>query len=152
MLVAAYAGIAAYCALSFFLGPSGLFAYRELEARRDAMSKRLAELCATNERLGAELEALRADPERARLEARKLGYLASGETLVVVAGAGKSGERERRAAGDVLPFAEPSSITDRALKEAALAVAIMTLCATLLRDARRTPVQRKRRVHEASRA
>jgi hypothetical protein len=116
-----------YCTLSILVGPAGISAYRRLDARKAAMSANLAELSLIRERLNAELESLKSDPDRAAREARGLGYLRKGETAVIL------GERVERVppidSGKVLPFAEPAAIGDVALKEIALgaALAIMAL-------------------------
>lgn len=91
------------------------------------MGANLAELGLIRERLNAELESLKSDPDRAAREARSLGYLRKGETAVIL------GERVERIppidSGKILPYAEPSAIGDMALKEIALgaALAVMAL-------------------------
>ncbi len=118
-----------YCCLSFLVGPAGLAAYRRLEARKAAMGANLSELGTIRARLGAELDSLKSDPDRAAREARALGYLRKGETAVIL------GERVESVgpidSGRVLPYAEPSAIDDAAIKEIALgaALAMMALLA-----------------------
>ena len=109
------------------VGPAGLSAYRRLEARKTAMAANLAELGTIRERLNAELDSLKSDPDRAALEARGLGYLRKGETAVIL---GERTEHIRSIeSGKVLPYAEPAAIDDQALKEIALgaALAVMAL-------------------------
>jgi hypothetical protein len=120
-----------YCILSVLVGPAGISAYRRLETRKSAMGANLAELQATRERLSAELDSLKSDPDRAAREARGLGYLRKGETAVIL------GERVERVrpidSGQVLPYAEPAALGDQALKEislgAALAAMALLFCA-----------------------
>jgi cell division protein FtsB len=118
LALCAYAGIAAYCALSFFFGPAGLSSYRRLEERKAAMEANLVGLEAIGKSLGAELESLKTDPDRAAREARSLGYLRKGEDVI------QFGERTERvraiSAGKVLPYAESPALSDLALKEIAL--------------------------------
>jgi cell division protein FtsB len=123
--VSLYAGIASYCILSVLAGPAGLGAYRRLEARKAAMAANLAQLGGIRENLGAELEALKSDPDRAAMEARSLGYLRKGETGVVL------GEKTPRAeaieTGRVLGYAEPPALGDLALKEISLGASLAVL-------------------------
>lgn len=91
------------------------------------MAANLAELGTIRERLNAELDSLKSDPDRAALEARGLGYLRKGETAVIL---GERTEHIRSIeSGKVLPYAEPAAIDDQALKEIALgaALAVMAL-------------------------
>jgi cell division protein FtsB len=125
--ISLYAGMLFYCALSVLVGPAGISAYRRLEARKAAMGANLAELGTIRERLNAELDSLKSDPDRAAREARSLGYLRKGETAVIL---GERAESVRRIeVGKVLPYAEPAAIDDSAIKEIALgaALAVMAL-------------------------
>lgn len=127
--LAAYAGMAVYCALSILFGPAGLVAYRRLEDRKAAMEANLQALGAKRESLNAELESLKSDPDRAAREARSLGYLRKGETALIVG--------ERREAirpidiGAVLPFAEPAALGDLALKEISLGACLAAMALLL---------------------
>jgi hypothetical protein len=117
--------MALYCLLSALVGPAGVSAYRRLEARKAEMAVNLEELGRIRERLNAELDSLKSDPDRAAREARGLGYLRRGETAVIL------GERVERVrpidAGKVLPYAEPAALDDRALKEISLGAALAAL-------------------------
>jgi cell division protein FtsB len=127
LALAAYAGISLYCLLSALVGPAGLTAYRRLEERKAAMEANLARLGAIREGLSAELESLKADPDRAAREARSLGYLRKGETAILLEG--RSAPAAPMDAGHVLPFAEPAALGDRVLKEISLGagLAVMAL-------------------------
>jgi cell division protein FtsB len=120
-----YTGIALYCLLSALAGPAGLLAYRRLESRNAAMEANLASLSGIGERLNAEIESLKSDPDRAAREARSLGYLRKGETALIL------GERREPArpldTGKVLPFAEPAALDDLVLKGIALGAALAAM-------------------------
>jgi cell division protein FtsB len=140
LALALCAGLASYCALSMLVGPAGLAAYHRLEGRKAAMEANLGELKAIGERLSAELESLKSDPDRAAREARSLGYLRKGEKALLL------GERQDRArpidVGSVLPDAVPAVLGDAALKEMSLGAGLAVLA--LLLAPRRLPPGRKR--------
>jgi cell division protein FtsB len=139
-----YAGMAIYCVLSVLVGPAGLSAYRRLEARKAAMEANLAELERIRGRLGAELDSLKTNPDRAALEARSLGYLREGETVLIL---GDKAERLSPIdAGAILPYAETATLDDRVLKEISLGatLALMALlCAPRVRAASGTASSRR---------
>jgi len=117
-----YVGLLVYCLLSLFLGPAGISAYGRLEERKEAMLVNLDRLGSIRAALDAELESLKSDPERAALEARSLGYLRKGETILLL-----DGRREGMApleTGKVLPFAQPASLDDATLKGISLGLCL----------------------------
>jgi hypothetical protein len=89
------------------------------------MGANLAMLGTIRERLNAELDSLKSDPDRAAREARGLGYLRKDETAVIL------GERVERVrpidVGQVLPYAEPVALGDQALKEISLGAALAAM-------------------------
>lgn len=143
-----YVGLAVYCILSALIGPAGLLAYEKLGERRAAMSENLAALATRNERLRAELDALRSDPDRVAREARGLGYLGRDEYEFVLVG--RSRERiESVEPGDFLPYKAPETVSDRFIKELALVGGLGAFLLGLLRPGKGS--QRPRRLHRASR-
>lgn len=140
--LAIYAAVAAYCLLSIVAGPAGLIAYAKLEERRDAMQANLEELQATHGALQSELAALTSDPDRLRREARELGYLAKGETAIVLPAAAEPAPRRRFEAGRVLPYAAPPALSDERIKTISLAIGLASLICALVSDLRRSPVDR----------
>ncbi|MGA2546051.1 MAG: septum formation initiator family protein [Rectinemataceae bacterium] len=122
-----YAGFTIYCTLSVLIGPAGFLAYRRLEAKKTAMEANLGKLGTLRENLNAELESLKSDPDRAAREARSLGYLRKGETVLLL------GDRIEQVkpieTGKVLPYAEPTALGDLVLKEISLgaSIALMAL-------------------------
>jgi cell division protein FtsB len=139
LALALYAGIAIYCSLSILIGPAGLSAYALLEARKADMQANLVELEAIRGSLGAQLEALKSDPDRIALEARGLGYLRKGETAVVL------GERVERVdsldTGTVLTYGPSTALDDAAIKQIAFGV---FLAVVALLFAPRAPVPKGR--------
>jgi len=125
LAISLYLGLLVYCVLSILLGPAGIAAYQRLEERQSAMRANLDELAVLRGRLSADLESLKSDSDRAAREARALGYLRKGETAVIL------GERAERVdpidTGRVLPYAEPSSIADAALKRIALGACLAAM-------------------------
>jgi len=131
LFVALYIGIAAYCLLSVVAGPAGFFAYRELEARREVMVRNMESLGSTNEALRTELDSLRSDPARAGREARALGYLAPGETALVVAGDDRSRGQRRLEPGSVIKAKAPVPLSDALIKELSILAGLMSLGVSL---------------------
>jgi cell division protein FtsB len=143
-------GFFAYCSLSALLGPSGLTAYKALEASKASMEANLERLSSINERLSGELESLISDPDRAAAEARSLGYLRKGETEVLVGG--KKAGAPRIDIGEVLPYADPPALGDGVIKAISLGAAMTAMAALLAPGvlARRPRRYRDRLVHSAS--
>lgn len=130
LAISLYAGYSLYCALSLVFGPAGLESYRRLEARNSAMESNLVELGTIRQGLNAELDSLKSDPERAALEARSLGYLRKDETALIL------GEKVENVppinAGKVLPYAEPTTLSDLEIKEISIG-AVLAIMALFLR-------------------
>jgi len=127
LFVALYIGVAAYCLLSVIAGPAGIFAYRELALRKDAMALNMDSLGSTNASLRAELDALRSDPDRAGREARALGYLSPGETALVVAGDDPGRGQHRLDSGSVLKAKAPVPLSDAFIKEISFLIGLVSL-------------------------
>lgn len=74
----------AYCALTIVAGPSGILASRMAAASAAGMERNLRYLESKHADLALELEALRTSRQAVALESRSLGYVADGETMVVL--------------------------------------------------------------------
>ena len=129
LVLSAWVGLAVYCALSFCFGPAGLAAYSRLEARKTAMEANLTRLESVRSSLDAELASLKNDPDRAAREARSLGYLRKGETILVLGE--KRDDSERPETGKVLPYAQSAALSDDELKCIALGAALAVLALML---------------------
>lgn len=103
-----YLALGFLCAslLVFVFGGAGLLAYGASSRHRAQLERNIDELEATNARLLQELESLRSDPERLRLQARELGYFREDEYVIRVEGAPAA--RNSYAVGRVI-LREPSS-------------------------------------------
>ena len=75
-----------YVLISFLGGQNGLWAMRQLEEQRQEISINMAEIVKINEELELEYTALRNDMDVVAAYARRLGFVAEGETLVKVTG------------------------------------------------------------------
>jgi cell division protein FtsB len=80
------AGFAIASLLIYFFGDSGLFAYRSLDGYRQALAANVEELQARNAKLSQELAALRDDPQRSLVLARKIGLYQAGDEVVKLEG------------------------------------------------------------------
>ena len=96
--------------------------------RATEMRRNLGSLMDRNKALGADLESLRSDSDRAEREARSLGYLAVGQYEVVLAG-WVDGRSSTLGAGTTLAYQRPSSLGDGEIKALS---ALATLIAFLL--------------------
>jgi hypothetical protein len=147
LLISLYAGAVAYLLSAFLLGPTGIESLRKLERYRDELVGHMDEL----ERIGTGLEAavhdLEANPERIRLEARRLQYFAAGEKIIKIEG--YNGPASRLTPGGLLL---PRSIeqTPPAIQRAiALGAALATfIVLSMLREG---GLLQRRRTHTASR-
>jgi len=119
LLAAVYVAIATYSLISIVAGPGGLIAESRLAGHSARMRANLESLKAINRGLGSELEALRSDPDRARREARDLGYIGFDEIEVVIPGRGPAMEGAETPGG-VLVFEAPTVIADGEIKALAL--------------------------------
>ncbi len=132
-LFAAWLGLAVYCLLSVLLGPGGLLAAQSISSTIDAMRSNIADLSEVNAELSADIASLQSDPDRIRLEARPLGWLAKGETEIVILGRPEKIDR-RLSAGKILPVGGAVGISDAAIKTASLSLAFFGFILGLLRS------------------
>jgi cell division protein FtsB len=130
LLATVYVAIAAYSILAILAGPGGLIAESLLADRSAQMSANLESLRVTNRSLGSDLEALRSDPDRARREARDLGYVAADEIEVVLPGREKT-TQNGESPGSILAFVAPTVLSDMEVKVLALSIAALFLAASL---------------------
>jgi len=147
-LFAAWLGLAVYSLLSVAFGPGGLVAAQSISSTIDAMRSNIASLGELNAELSADIASLQSDPDRIQLEARSLGWLAKGETEIVISGYPAKTDR-RLSAGKVLPLSKPVGLPDSAIKAASLSSAFLGLILGLLRvgsegKASRRPKREKR--------
>ncbi|MEI6874057.1 MAG: hypothetical protein WCL50_02890 [Spirochaetota bacterium] len=125
-LLAFYLGLAAYGSLSIIAGPGGVIASARLAKHTREMGANLVSLKILNQTLNSELGSLSGDPDRARREARSLGFLAPGEFEVVIMGQADS-RSEKQAAGIIIPYEIPLSLADGQVKIFAFVVALFSL-------------------------
>ncbi len=144
LALSGYIGFVVYCTLSLLLGPMGLRAYSELEARAGYMRENLSSLESTNNSARARMESMQSDPEVLTLEARSLGYVREGE--VVVRLGFPEGPVFTRDPGTLIPFLVPQGIPDSKLKTIAIVSALFAFFSSLLvRRVRVTEAGRMRR-------
>jgi cell division protein FtsB len=70
-----------YLTLSFFLGEMGFFRYMKLKGQKQALTAEIAELKASNEKLGHKVESLKTDPDCIEGLAREQGLVKDGEKV-----------------------------------------------------------------------
>lgn len=149
-LLAAYLSFAAYCLLSLSLGPGGFFAYRSLSDNRDAMLANLESLRDSNTRLRSELASLHSDADRVEREARALGYLAPGETALILPGKGNASFSVQGEAGSVVRKANAFPLSDSAIKEISLVLGLACFVYLIARELSKAPASRTGRARNPS--
>jgi cell division protein FtsB len=80
------AGFAVASILIYFFGDSGLVAYRRLDGYRQALAANVVNLQERNTKLTQELAALRDDPQRSLVLARRIGLYRAGDEVVKLEG------------------------------------------------------------------
>jgi hypothetical protein len=81
-----FAGTLAYSILSFCAGPRGIVPMQRLETEKNRVSRNLDDLYGIREDLDARYRNLTSDPDTISVYAHELGYVASGERLIKLAG------------------------------------------------------------------
>lgn len=124
--------VVAYCIVSFIAGRAGLIAYRDLSSGIGLMNGRIAALMEENRDLTEVKTALESDSDRIAREARNIGYIRPGETIVTFTSgspiAEDSGgeELERLRAGD------STGLPDRLIKLLSVLTGVAVLLSSLL--------------------
>ena len=103
IIVSVWAGFIVYALVIYVAGPAGLPAMARLERERGRMSANVEELKRINAELAEQFMSLRTMDGRLALEARDLGYVRDGETIVRLEGL-KPPSRKAYVAGTVLRF------------------------------------------------
>jgi cell division protein FtsB len=79
-----FACVLSYCLLSIVAGQAGLLAARDLGMRISSMENRIRDLESDNLALRTTMESLQFDADRMAREARDLGFVKQGETIVML--------------------------------------------------------------------
>jgi len=103
------------------LGDSGVMAFARLSAYRQELAANVADLQARNAALAARLEAVRADPETAKVMSRAQGLYEPGETVVKLEG--HPSPPEVTVVGDLLRYRAPPAGHNALIKTLAAAAA-----------------------------
>jgi len=147
-----WVGLAAYCALTSVVGPSGILALRQAQAAELSMQSNLKSLEALHESYATEWTGLKSVPEMTALEARSLGYIAGDE--VVVRMPFPAAPHTPPSPGERISFEPHAPVSMSRIQElsamAALATMIMALGARLVAG-RSVRNQREILLHDASR-
>jgi cell division protein FtsB len=85
-LVPLWVALFAFTALSFYAGPAGVSARRQLAAEREKQEENIRALQRINRQLTGEKDALASDPQTLHARARELGYGAPDERFVRIVG------------------------------------------------------------------
>lgn len=81
-----FVGTLVYSALSFCIGPRGLWAMDQLALEKQKVAANLENLYLMNEDLDSRFQNLSADADTISVYAHELGYVANGERLIKLAG------------------------------------------------------------------
>ena len=125
--------IIAYCVVSFFAGQAGILAYRDMKSSIYQMNERIATLSERNSTLSDTRAALASDSDRMVREARDIGYLRSGEKMVIFsAGTGAAGDDEALREIEPMRAGSSTGLPDRMIKILAAMTGLAVLLASLL--------------------
>ena len=125
-VVAIWLALGCYSLLSMTMGPGGLFAWQSMGESVVAMQGNIEALKNRNRELSSDFASLRSDPDRARREARALGYLPEGEYEVVLTGAGRPSLQDE-GPGTALSFDRPETVSDALIKAIAAGLGLLWL-------------------------
>jgi len=117
-------GMAAFIAASlgiFFLGDSGLSAFRSLARYEQSLEANVESLKQRNQDLQDQLARLKTDPESTVVLARGIGLYEPGDSVVKLVG--RPARTESYAVGDLLHLRQAAPVRNTRFKEAALAAA-----------------------------
>lgn len=152
LLFSIWVGLAAYCALTSVVGPSGILALRQAQAAELSMQSNLRSLEALHESYATEWAGLESVPEMTALEARSLGYIAGDEVVVRMPFA--AAPHVPPSPGERVSFEPHAPVSMSRIQElsamAALVTMIMALGARLVAG-RGVRNQREILLHDASR-
>lgn len=132
-LPALLAGTLAYALLSILWGQNGVWAQRQLEEQKIAISARAHEIQKINDELNLEKTAIRDDADVIAAYARKLDYVFPGEKLVKINGLAVS-EPLLYDTGTVLKSVPVAYVSEWFCKGSGLAVGLLLAFAIFLFD------------------
>lgn len=144
LLAAAWLVLASYCLMSVTLGEGGFLATASLHSEIAGMRDNLAKLESLNAELQTGVAALRSDPDRARREARSLGWLAKNEYEIVLANHPVA-PVPKLETGKALLLRPPISFADKDLKATSLLIGLAAFAGMVLRGRMAGAAPRRRR-------
>ncbi len=151
LIASCWAGLLVYCALAFIWGPTGLLAVSEAHSMALRMKENISALSSLNAGYGAEWQSISMLAESRALEARSLGYIAEGETIIRLLTSEKDPEPPK--AGDRLSYEPSFKLSEIKIKQIALisslAISILGMLFHILESRERR--QRDTLVQDASR-
>jgi cell division protein FtsB len=124
-----------YAAAAAIAGPSGLTAYKQLEAEKAKQLENIRLLRQTAGQLEGLKSALAYDEDTISMYARNLGYGDSEEHFVRIVGLGANLSNPEMIAGEVYVYAEPFYKDDKTLRVIALVIGLFSLFILALVDA-----------------
>ncbi|MDR0539508.1 MAG: septum formation initiator family protein [Spirochaetaceae bacterium] len=127
-------GIAFYCVAAIVTGPSGISAYKQLEAEKQKQIENIYTLNVTRERLEGLKSALIYDEDTISVYARDLGYGTADERFVRIVGLLSGQTAPDLTAGEVYIYDTPIYKDDKTLRIIALIIAAFSFFIILLVD------------------
>jgi len=122
-LFALWAGVLIYTLMSFFIGPTGLSAFQQLQNEFRKHEENIQNLRLTNMRLENTVNTLLYDRDTLVLYAREHGYTTGQEQIVRIVGL-ESSQRNVFTPGEVIIAANPQHTPHRVIKIIAFCTAI----------------------------
>ncbi len=118
-----YLGFVVYCVAMLIFGRTGVLASRELQEYRGRLEQNLSGLHDVNERLAAEFESLRSDPDTIRVEANKLGFYAQDQRVMRLGNSPQ--DASVYSIGSLVIEAKRSSASDGAIRSIGLGATLI---------------------------
>lgn len=119
-MIALCIGTLVYAGMSIIAGRNGILAYRQLYEQNDKLLLKTQELNDTCEKLRLDYAELKSDKARIEAQARKLGYIYDGETVITIHGIAEK-EPEMYDTGTVIRLSEITFVSEKTCKIMGLA-------------------------------
>lgn len=123
-----------YAVAAFTAGPSGLGAYKQMEAEKQKQLENLRVLNASRSELESVKSALEYDEDTISVYARNLGYGGSDERFVRIVGLLSNPDAPEISAGEVYLYDAPIYKDDKTIRVIAIIIAAFTMFIIVITD------------------
>lgn len=135
-MIALCIGTLVYTGMSIIGGRNGIMAYRQLYEQNEKLILKTQELKDTRDRLKVDYAELKSDKGRVEAQARKLGFIYDGETVIMINGIAEA-KPEIYDTGTVIRLSEINFIPEKTCKIMGLAFFAISAMMMLVLDLRK---------------